>query len=77
MFKCQITNKTSKRLEKLNKVVVKTRPVSYKHYDHETEEEWVTHGTEIVQELNATEDGVKLWNSLTEEEREEFIKGLS
>ena len=77
MFKCQITGKTSKPLEKLNKVTVKTRAVEYRHWDREAEEVWFTRGTEIVKEVNATEEGVQLWQSFTAEEREEFVKGLS
>lgn len=77
MFKCEITGKTSKPLAKLNKVVVKTRTVEYRHWDRDAEEEWFTHGTEIVREVNATDEGVQLWNSFTPEEREEFVKGLS
>lgn len=76
MFKCEITKRLSKPLEKLNKVVVKTRQVEYRHWDRETEEEWFTQGTEIVREVNATEEGLALWNKLTAEEREEFVKGL-
>lgn len=62
--------------EKLNRIVVQTRQVTYKHWDRENEEEWYSHGTEIVREINASDEGVRIWESLTPEEREEFVKGL-
>jgi hypothetical protein len=77
MFRCEITNKLSKPREKVTKVVVKTRSVKYRHWNREAEEVWFTQGTEIVRELNATEEGVAFWNRLTDEERQEFVKGLS
>lgn len=63
--------------EKLNKIVVETRQVEYKHWDRENEEEWFSYGTEIVREINASDEGLALWNSWTPEEREAFVKGLS
>jgi hypothetical protein len=77
MYKCQVTGKQSKPGEKLNKIVVQTRAREYKHWDRENEEEWFSHGTEIVREINATDEGRDIWNSLTAEEREEFVKGLN
>lgn len=77
MFKCQVTGKQSKLGEKLNKIVVQTRTREYKHWDRENEEEWFSHGTEIVREINASDEGRDIWNSLTPEEREEFVKGLN
>lgn len=77
MFMCQITGHYSREGQKCNKVVVQTRAQTYKHWDNENEEEWFTHGTEIVREVNATEEGVRLWESWTEEERAAFVKGLN
>jgi hypothetical protein len=77
MYKCQVTGKQSKLGEKLNKIVVQTRAREYKHWDRENEEEWFSHGTEIVREINATDEGLAIWNDLTPEEREEFVKGLN
>lgn len=62
--------------EKLNRIVIETRQVEYKHWDRENEEEWFSYGTEIVREINATEEGLAIWNSLSPEERAEFVKGL-
>lgn len=88
MFICEITGKysragrpeteTSKAIaaEKLNRIVVATRAVEYKHWDHENEEHWFSHGTEIVREVNATEEGLALWNSWNEEQRAAFVKSL-
>lgn len=76
MFKCEITKRLSKPLEKLTKLVVKTRQVEYRHWDRDSEEEWFTQGTEIVREVNVSEEGLAVWNKLTPEEQEEFVKGL-
>jgi len=77
MFKCAITGKQSKPGEKCNRIVVATRPREYKHRDRENEEEWFSYGNEIVREVNATDEGLALWNELTEEEKSEFVKGLA
>lgn len=76
MFLCQITGRTSKPIEKLTKIPVAFRNVEYRHWDYDSEEEWFTHGTEIVREINASEEGLLIWSNLTPEEREEFVKGL-
>ena len=77
MFLCMVTNKLSKPGEKLNKITIETRIKEYKHYDREAEEEWFTHGTEIVREVNATASGVRVWEAWNEEERAAFVKGLN
>lgn len=73
MFICGITKKMSKPGEKVRRLVVQTRTKEYKNYDRETEENWSSFGTEIVKEVNATEDGEKLWNSFSEQEKSEFF----
>ena len=65
--------------EKLNRIVVETRPRTYTRWvrNEETnkwEEIEVGHGTEIVREINATDEGLALWNSWTPEERAAFLK---
>ncbi len=77
MYKCQVTGKQSKPGEKLNKIVVETRPREYKCWDRENEEEWYSQGTEIVREISASDEGVRIWDELTADEREEFVKGLN
>jgi len=77
MYICQVTGKQSKPGEKLHKIVVQTRACEYKCWDRESEEEWFSQGWEIVKEINASEEGVAIWNDLTAEEREEFVKGLN
>lgn len=90
MFICEITGKQSraKRLERVavgeewkeipaekpTLIVAATRAVQYKHWDHENEEHWYTNGTEIVRELRASEEGARLWNSWTDEQRAAFLK---
>jgi hypothetical protein len=66
----------SKGSEKLNRLVVKTRVREYRNFDQESEEEWFSYGTEIVKEIHATDEGVAVWNSLSPEEQEMFVKGL-
>lgn len=62
--------------EKLNRIVVETREVEYKHWDREAEEEWFSHGTEIVREINATDEGVRIWEAMNADQRAAFLKSL-
>jgi len=67
--------------EKLNKIVVQTRERVYtKRVRNEETGEWekveIGRGWEIVREINASDEGVALWNSWTEEERAVFLKHL-
>lgn len=62
--------------EKLNKIVIETRDVQYRHWDRENEEEWFSYGTEIVQEINASEEGLAIWNGMTDDERAAFVKAF-
>jgi len=74
MYRCDITGRLSRELEKLNKVVAITRARTYKQFDRETEEDWFSYGTEIALELNANEDGLRLWNSWNDEQRQLWLK---
>jgi hypothetical protein len=79
MYVCQVTGKQSKHGEKLNKITVATRERTYTRWvrNEETnkwEEVFVAKGWEIVREINASEEGVQLWNSWTPEERTMFLK---
>lgn len=81
MYVCQITGKQSKLGEKLNKITVATRPRTYTRWvrNEETnkwEEVFVSRGTEIVQEVNACEEGLALWNSWDEQDRRAFAQGV-
>ncbi len=81
MYICQVTGKQSKPGEGLNKVVVATRERVYtkwvKNEDtNKWEEVFVAKGWEIVREINASQEGVQLWDSWTPEEREVFLKHL-
>lgn len=67
--------------EKLNRIVVATRERTYyKWVKNEETNKWEEvecgHGWEIVREINASEEGLELWNGWTPEEREEFLKRL-
>ena len=79
MFICQVTGKVSQVGEKLNRLVVKTRPRVYTRKEKDLETgEWVEtlvgRGFEIVKELQATEEGLVEWQNMTDAQREEHLK---
>jgi hypothetical protein len=81
MYRCQITGKNSKPGEPLNKVVAATRPREYirKVKNDETlawEDKVVGRGSEIVRELDLTQEGLALWDSWTPAERQAFLEHL-
>lgn len=49
--------------------------------NHSQDNKWlevvIGRGWEIVREINATAEGVRLWESWTPEERAEFLKGMN
>ena len=66
MFKCAITGKFSKPGDKVHKLVTETRNKTYYGWVYSEElETWenvpVGYGFEIVKEVSATEEGVKIW----------------
>jgi len=66
MFRCGITNKMSKPGEKVNKIVTKTRDKVYFGWVQNEETGFydyveIGRGFEIVSELNATDEGMRLW----------------
>lgn len=82
MYKCAITKQFSRAGEKMNKIVVSTRSRVYQQkFRNEDTREWETvdvgYGWEIVKEISASDSGVKIWNSMTPDERNEFAKSLS
>lgn len=79
MYKCEVTGKMSKPGAKLHKVVASTREREYKMklFNEETrkyEDVVVGHGWEIVRELNASEEGEAIWNSMTPDDRAVWLK---
>lgn len=67
--------------EKLNRIVVATRPRTYtKWVRNEETNKWeeveIGQGHEIVREINASDEGLALWNSWNEGERAMFLKHL-
>lgn len=82
MYKCQITARMSRLGDKLNKIVVQTRPRNYTRWvkNEETlkyEEVFVAKGWEIVKELNACAAGVEQWNAMTPEQRTLFLQDMA
>lgn len=76
MFVCEVTGNQSKKGEKPQRLVVETRARQYRHWDREAEEEWFSSGFEIVREINASVEGVAIWNSWTDEDRAAFAKNV-
>ena len=76
MYFCQVTGKLSEQGEKLNKIVVATRAVQYKNWDSESEEYWFSHGVEVAREINACEEGLRVWAGMTPEAQTALVKGL-
>lgn len=77
MYTCKVTGKVSKRGEPLNKIVVETRSRVYfvKVRNEETnklEDVEVGRGSEIVREINASEDGLRQWALMSSEQRSRF-----
>lgn len=78
MFICQVTGKMSEPCEKINKIVVAKRDRVYfeKVFNEELrkyEELEVGRGWEVVRELTASEEGVQVWNEMSEPERSKFL----
>lgn len=70
MFKCEITGKTTRPGDKMNKIVVKTRPRVYTEKvweDGELVEIEVGQGWEIVREISASDEGVRIYNQMAED----------
>lgn len=67
-------DKDDRASEKPHRIVVKTRTREYKNWDRENEEEWFSYGTEIVKEVNATDEGLAIWNRMTDEQRASFCE---
>ena len=88
---CTITGKVSRqgnatkdppvKAEKLNKLVVATREKVYtKKVKNEETNKWedveIGRGFETVKEINVSEEGLKLWDSWSDEERQMFLQQL-
>jgi hypothetical protein len=81
MFYCQVLNKLSKPGVKPVRLVIATRNKTYtKWVRNEESKVWeeieAGRGTEIVKEINASEEGVALYQSWTPEEKEAFAKEI-
>ena len=74
MFRCEVTQKTSKLGEKCHKLAVQKceRGYTQRVWDEDMNE-WITvhvgTGWEIVREVNVTEEGLKVWDSLSDTDR--------
>jgi hypothetical protein len=81
MYICKVTGNQSKLGEKLNKITVATRDRIYtKRVKNEETGKWedveIGRGWEIAREIDASDEGVALWTSWSEEERTMFLKHL-
>ena len=81
MYYCVITEKMSQPGEKLNKVVVATRPRSYTKFvkNEETrkwEEVYAADGWEVVKEISVSDEGLAVWEAWSQADRDLFVKSL-
>ncbi len=81
MFVCQISGRLSKPGEKVHKIVVQKRDRVYtaKIFNEDigqVEEVEVSHGWEIVREVNATYEGLCEWNNMSEAQRSEHLRHM-
>jgi hypothetical protein len=70
MFKCQVTGKISKPGEKMNRIVIATRDKVYTKKtleDGELVELEIGRGYEIVKEIAATDDGLRIYNQMVDD----------
>lgn len=81
MYICQVSGKLSELGEKLNKIVVASREKVYFERrlnedlrKYETVE--VGRGTEVVKEINASDEGVIRWNLMSSDERLALLSSL-
>jgi len=81
MFKCQVTGRISKPGEKMNRIpVVKRDRVYFKKIKNEDTGKWeeveVGRGWEIVREIVASDDGVAVWNGLSDSQKASRLKSM-
>jgi len=79
MFKCAVTKRTTRPGEKMNRVVVETRPKVYTEWIKEdgiwTEIE-VGRGYETVKEIPVSDAGLRMLEEMDDERRKAFLKGM-
>jgi len=72
MFKCGITGKMSKPGEKCHRIIISRRPKTYykwvRNEDNQMVEVEAARGYETVKEVNATKEGLAIWNAQRLEE---------
>lgn len=81
-YRCAVTGQTSKFGEKLNKIVIATRPKEYfKDVKNEDTDEWETvpaaRGYEVVKEIGVSKRGLAEWEAMSAEQKQLFIQRLT
>jgi len=81
MFKDQITGKFSEKGEKCHRLTVAKRSKDYYGYRLDEEQDdylWqkIGSGEEPRLEVNTTEDGIKVWESWSPEQKQSFVQSL-
>lgn len=81
MFICQVTGKISKPGEKLNRLpVAKRDKVYFKKIKNEETGKWddveVGRGWEIVREISVSDEGVTVWNNMSDSQRTSLLSRL-
>lgn len=79
MYKCMVTNKITRPGTKLNRIVVQSRPKVYTEWFRE-DGEWVElevgRGYEIVKEIQVSDEGLRMFESMSLEERNDLLHRL-
>lgn len=69
MFRCEITNKTTRPGEKMHRVVIEKREKVYTEWCRE-EGEWIEleigRGWEIVKEIQVSDEGLRIYDEMVE-----------
>jgi len=78
MFICQVTGKSSKPGEKMNKLpVIKRDRFYFKKIKNEETERWaeveVGKGWEIVREISVSDEGLAKWQAMSEQQKTNLL----
>lgn len=79
MYKCCVTGKMTRPHAKMNRLVVQTRPKVYTEWFKE-DGEWVEieigRGYETVKEIQASDEGVRVFNEMSDLQKDELLRKL-
>lgn len=81
MFICEITGRVTKSGEKMNRIpIVKRNKVYFKKLKSEDTGKWgeveVGRGWEIVKEISVSEEGLAIWQAMSDQQKENLVRKL-